>query len=128
VAQYEQQQGQDLDGRGILMSVSNAMVTLHKEQFGRGPTRARSNFAGDDTLVCSLEQALLPAERTLVEMNQQDRVQEARLFYQMATRATFIDAVEKIVGRKVSAFSSATDADADVVWEIYNFEPRVARE
>src|SRR3954452_6030591 len=100
------------------------MVSLHKEQFGRGPTRSRSHFAGEDTLVCVLEEALLPAEQALVEMNQHDRVQQARLFFQMATRGKFIDAVEAIIGRKVVAFSSATDADAAVVWEIYNFEPR----
>jgi len=100
------------------------MVSLHKEQFGRGPTRARSHFAGDDTLVCVLEDALLPAEQAMVEMNQQDRVQEARLFFQMATRAKFVDVVEEIIGRKVTAFSSATDADAAVVWELYIFAPR----
>jgi uncharacterized protein YbcI len=119
--------GQQIDGRGgggRLAAVSNAMVALHKEQFGRGPTRARSHFAGEDTLVSVLEDALLPAEQALAEMNQQDRVQEARLFFQMATRRKFVDAVEEIVGRKVIAFSSATDADAGVVWELYNFEPR----
>ena len=52
----------DLEPRavGLLSAVSNALVTLHKEQFGRGPTRARANFAGDDTLVCVMEEALLP--------------------------------------------------------------------
>ena len=35
-----------------MSAVSNAMVALHKEQFGRGPTRATSHFAGEDTLVC----------------------------------------------------------------------------
>jgi hypothetical protein len=36
------------------------MVKLHKEQFGRGPTNARSYLAGADTLVCTLEDSLLP--------------------------------------------------------------------
>ena len=30
----------------MLAAVSNALVALHKEQFGRGPTTARSHFAG----------------------------------------------------------------------------------
>jgi uncharacterized protein YbcI len=127
VSELEIGEGQQTDGGGggsRLAALSNAMVSLHKEQFGRGPTRARSHFAGEDTLVCVLEDALLPAEQALVEMNQQERVQEARLFFQMATRDKFLEAVEEITGRKVIAFSSATDADAAVVWEIYNFEPR----
>ena len=51
----------------LLQNISNALVALHKEQFGRGPTKAQSNFAGADTLVCILEDALLPAERTMVD-------------------------------------------------------------
>ena len=42
-----------------MAAVSRAMVALHKEQFGRGPTRARSHFAGQDALVCVLENVLL---------------------------------------------------------------------
>jgi len=107
----------------MLSALSSALVTLHKEQFGRGPTRARSNFAGGDTLVCVLEEALLPAERMMVEMADQQRVREARVALQAATSDKFIEAVESIVRRKVVAFASAIDADAGVVWEIFNFEP-----
>ena len=125
MADVETQDGHPMDERpvGVLVSVSNAMVKLHKEQFGRGPTKVRSNFAGRDTLVAVLENTLLPAEHALVEMGQQERVQESRMFFQTATRDKFIRAVEELVGRKVIAFSSATDPDAATVWEIYNFEP-----
>jgi uncharacterized protein YbcI len=107
----------------VLASVSNAMVALHKEQFGRGPTRARSNFAGSDTLVCVLEDALHPAELALVGLGEQQRVREARMFFQAATTDRFVSAVEEIVGRKVRAFASATDADQAVVFEIFTFDP-----
>jgi uncharacterized protein YbcI len=107
---------------GMLAAISNAMMALHKQQFGRGPTRARSGFSNDQTLVCTLEDALLPAERAMVEMGQQVRVMEGRLFFQTATRAIFIDAIEEIVGRKVVAFSSAIDPAAAVVWEIFKLQ------
>jgi uncharacterized protein YbcI len=108
---------------GVLAAVSNALVSLHKEQFGRGPTRAWSNFAGGDVLVCVLENALLPAERVMVQLGDQQRVREARAALQAATSDKFIDAVESIVHRKVVAFASAIDPDQDIVWEIFNFEP-----
>src|SRR4051794_40695070 len=107
----------------VLTSVSNAMVALHKEQFGRGPVRARTTFAEYDTMVCTLQDALLPAEQALVEIGHQERVQEARMFFQMATRQKFIAAVEELIGRKVVAFSSATDPDAAIVWEIFRLQP-----
>lgn len=113
---------QDRSRGGVLTSVTNAMVALHKEQFGRGPVRARS-ILSDDTLVCTLHDALLPAERALTEMGHGIRVQESRLFFQAATRDQFIATVEELIGRKVVAFASATDPSAAVVWEIFRFEP-----
>jgi uncharacterized protein YbcI len=111
----------------VLTAVSNAMVQLHKEQFGRGPTKARTNFAGNDTLVCVLENVLLPAELKLVEMGQQDRVREARMSFQVATEADFVAAVEQILYRKVRAFASAVDPDRNVVFENFYFEPSESR-
>ena len=111
-------------GGSVLASMSNAMVSLHKGQFGRGPTHARSGFATDDVLVCVLENALLPAELTLAEQGEVIRVQEARMFFQHATREKFIEAAEEIVGRRVRAFSSAMDPTSQMVFEIFVFEPR----
>ena len=107
-----------------LQAVSNAMVKLHKEQFGRGPTSAHSNFAGPDTLVCVLLDALLPAERKMVELGDEGRVRETRIAFQAATATEFVEAIEDIVKRKVRAFGSAVDPDANVVFENFYFEPR----
>jgi len=115
--------GTRIQGSSTLQDVSNALVRLHKEQFGRGPIHAKSNFAGRDALVCVLEDVLLPAERKLVELGQQDRVREARMAFQVATATEFISAIEKIVDRKVRAFASATDPDQNVVFENFYFEP-----
>jgi uncharacterized protein YbcI len=114
---------QELSAANALQAVSNAMVKLHKEQLGRGPTNARTYFAGPDTLVCTLEDSLLPAERTMVEMGEHHRVRESRMFLQVASQDEFIQAVEELVSRKVRAFSSAIDPDAGVVFEVFSFEP-----
>jgi uncharacterized protein YbcI len=109
-----------------LMAVSNAMVRLHKEQFGRGPTQARSHFAGPDALLCVLEDALLPAERKMVTLGEESRVRDSRVSFQAATADEFIAAVEEIVGRKVRAFASAVDPPNNVVFENFAFEPLTA--
>jgi uncharacterized protein YbcI len=106
-----------------LQAVSNALVKLHKEQFGRGPTTARSYFAGPDTLICTLEDTLLPAERTMVEMGEHQRVRETRMFLQVATQDEFVAAVETLLSRKVRAFASAIDPGPGVVFEIFSFHP-----
>jgi uncharacterized protein YbcI len=111
-------------GPSDTMAISNAMVRLHKDQFGRGPTRARTYFVGPDALVCILEDVLLPAEQKLAEVGQDDRVRETRTEFQAATAEDFVAAVEKIVLRKVRAFASAVDADTNVIFENFTFEPR----
>ena len=112
----------------VLQAVSNAMVRLHKEQMGRGPTNARSYFAGPDALVCTLEDSLLPAERTMVEMGEHQRVRESRMFLQVASQDRFIEVVEHLVSRKVRAFASAIDPAPGVVFEVFSFEPVVSHD
>jgi len=119
----------DITERGSrLTAVSNAMVGLHKEQFGRGPTSARSQFAGPDMLVCVLEDALLPAELKMAAMGDQQRVRESRVAFQAATYDDFVQAVERIVGRRVRAFGSAIDVDRNVVFESFAFESSAQRD
>jgi len=113
-------------GATMMQEVSTAMVKLHKEQFGRGPTAARSDFAGPDALLCVLRDALLPAERKLVELGDQGRVREARAAYQAATATDFVSVVEQIVSRKVNAFASGVDPDANVVFECFYFGPQAS--
>jgi uncharacterized protein YbcI len=106
-----------------LSAVSNALVALHKEQFGRGPTRARTHFAGPDAVMCILEDALLPAERKMAEMGEAQRVRESRMAFQVATATEFIEAVETILRRRVVAFGSATDVERNTVFENFALEP-----
>src|SRR3954469_19543636 len=99
------------------------MVRLYKEQFGRGPTKARTNYAGPDTLICTLEDSLTPAERNLVALGEQQKMRDVRLFFQHATEDAFVGAIEEIVGRKVRGFVSGMDVNHDIASEVFYFEP-----
>jgi uncharacterized protein YbcI len=109
----QQEQTQEERQTSLLMEVSNTMVRLYKELFGRGPTRARSNWAGPDAVVCVLEETLTPAERNLVKMGEHQRLRDTRMFFQYATVREFCEPVEQITGRKVRAFQSSIDTEAD---------------
>ena len=106
-----------------LAELSRAMVKLYKEQFGRGPTRSRSNWAGPDTLVCQLWETLTPAERNMAAMGEHARLRDVRLFFQHATEPQFRAAVETIFGRRVRAFVSGMDTQEDVSMEIFVLHP-----
>src|SRR4051794_16632200 len=91
------------------LEISNAMVGLYKEQFGRGPTTARTYWVGPDAVACFLENTLTPAERNLVQMGQHQRMRDMRLYFQYATIREFCEPVERITGRKVRSFHSSID-------------------
>jgi uncharacterized protein YbcI len=110
----EEQQLTDAEiHNSVLMEVSNTMVRIFKHQLGRGPTAARSHWAGPDTLVCVLDGTLTPAERNLVTMGEHQRLRDLRLFFQYASVREFCEPVEQITGRKVRSFHSSTDTEAD---------------
>jgi uncharacterized protein YbcI len=93
----------------ILADVSREMVRLYKEQFGRGPTKARTDWAGPDTLITMLEDTLTPAERNLVRLGEHGRVRDMRTFFQYATVEAFCEPIERLTGRRVRGFLSSID-------------------
>jgi len=96
-----------------LLAISNEMVQLYKEQFGRGPTKTRTLWAGPDVLVVVLEDTLTPAERNLVDLGEHHRLRDLRTFFQYSSVREFCEPIERITGRKVRAFISGIDTDAD---------------
>ena len=114
-----------MDGQhGLEMQeVSNAMVRIYKEHFGRGPTKVRSNYAGPDVIISSLANSLTPAERKLVDMGEHQRLRDTRNFFQHATEQEFRESVEEITGRKVVALVSGIDTKEDMSSEVFYLEP-----
>ncbi len=109
-----EQQPADAEGRtSVLMEISNVMVALYKEQFGRGPTKARTHWTGPNAVTCILEDTLTPAERNLVKMDEHQRLRDTRMFFQYATVREFCEPVERITGRTVRAFISGLDTAAE---------------
>jgi uncharacterized protein YbcI len=107
---------------GQLTQITRAMVAIYKDQFGRGPTHARSHYAGPDMIVCALEDTLTPIERTLVSIGEHQRLRDIRALFQHTAEDAFRSAVEDITGRTVVAFSSGFDTNADVATEVFLLE------
>jgi uncharacterized protein YbcI len=110
-------------GRSIQVVLSNEMVRLYKDLFGRGPTKARADFAARDILLVTLEQTLTPAEQSMAAMGEHQRLRDVRLFFQHARERDFRHAVERITGRKVRGFVSGMDTHEDIAAELFYLEP-----
>jgi uncharacterized protein YbcI len=104
------------------------MVRLYKVQFGRGPTKARTEFAGPDIVICTLEHSFTPAERRLAEMGEHQRLRDTRLYFQHATEPEFREVIERLLKRPVRAFVSGVDTAVDVSSEVFHLEADQSRD
>jgi uncharacterized protein YbcI len=121
----DEHQASETDSRtSVVLEISNTMVRLYKEQFGRGPTKARTHWCGDDVLTVVLEETLTRAERNMVRMGEHQRLRDLRTFFQYATVREFCEPVEQITGRTVRAFLSAIDTAVDgLATEVFVLHP-----
>jgi uncharacterized protein YbcI len=104
----------DADGRtSVLAGISDEMVRLYKEQFGRGPNRVRTSWCGDDILTTVLEDTLTPAERNLAALGEHQRLRDTRMVFQYANVREFCEPVERLTGRTVRSFISGIDTEVN---------------
>lgn len=123
----EESQAEPTEGEprmSMLMEISNAMVRLYKELFGRGPTKARTYWTGPDALTVLLENTLTRAERNMVKMGEHQRLRDTRMFFQYASVREFCETVEQLTGRTVRSFISGIDSEVDgLALETFVFYP-----
>jgi uncharacterized protein YbcI len=105
-------------GGALLTELSNAMVALHRDHFGRGPGAAKS-FVLEDMVVCMLTDVYTQVEKTLIRAGKRDHVRETRVLHQYAMEEEFKRPVEKLTGRRVEAFVSAVNFEPDLAVEIF---------
>jgi uncharacterized protein YbcI len=111
------------EGQRIEDTVSEEILRIHIESYGRGAARARTYILEND-VVCFLDEIeLLPNEEFLVDNGHADTVVNVRSKYQQAIEATFRAAVERATGRRVIGFSSHTSLEANFVCEMFRLAP-----
>jgi uncharacterized protein YbcI len=105
-----------------LAGVTNGIVKLFREYYGRGPTKAKSYVLDDRILVCVLEATMTKVEQTLVENGHGDKVREVRLTFQEAMADEFKRVVTEHTGRQVLAYHSQLTLDPDIGFEFFVLE------
>src|SRR6476659_9572446 len=98
--------------------ISNEIVRLQAEYYGKGPTRAKT-YIVEDLVVVVLEESLTRAEKTLVERGEREAIEKIRRRFQQQMADKFTSVVEQATGRKVRVFLSETNVDQDVSVETF---------
>jgi len=105
-----------------LLAITNAIVGMHREFYGRGATRGRT-IMQENYVMCVLDDIYNRAERTLIDAGRFEEVKQARLAFQDTMEERFSKAVEEATGRRVVGFLSQVRANPDVSTEIFILEP-----
>lgn len=102
----------------LTADISNEVVRLVRQHFGKGPTQAKTVWQ-DDVVVTVLRGGFTHAEKTLYRAGRGDVVDEGRRAMQDVFEREMRSAVERVTGRRVEAFLSANHHEPDVSVEIF---------
>jgi uncharacterized protein YbcI len=105
-----------------LTAVSDGLVALLKEYYGRGPTRAKSYYE-DDLVVCVLRGGFSRVEQTLLEGGRGGAVIQQRMEFQELMRSRFEAVIERATGRQVIGFMSGNQQHPDMMCEVFILAP-----
>jgi uncharacterized protein YbcI len=106
----------------ILTAISDGMVALLKEFYGRGPTRAKSYFE-DDLVVCVLRGGFTRVEQTLLEGGRGSAVIQQRMEFQDLMRDRFAAVIENATGQRVIGYMSGNQQEPDIMCEVFVLAP-----
>jgi len=106
----------------VLTAISDGMVALLKEFYGRGPTRAKSYYE-DDLVVCLLRGGFTRVEQTLLAGGRGSSVIQQRMEFQELMRERFTAVIEQATGRRVIGFMSGNQQHPDIMCEVFILAP-----
>jgi uncharacterized protein YbcI len=123
----DRRNGAPTDRGQMLADISNAIVRIHKQFYGKGPVRARAHLS-EDLLTVVLEGGFTRSEQTLHDNGHEREIMSSRLAMQHSVESEFRTAVETIMYRSVRSFMSANDPSNDLQAEIFVLRPRGSEE
>jgi uncharacterized protein YbcI len=106
----------------VLTAISDGMVSLLKEYYGRGPTQAKTYYH-DDLVVCVLRGGFTRVEQTLLDGGQGRAVIQQRMIFQEVMRERFEAVIEHATGRPVIGFMSGNQQSPDMICEVFVLSP-----
>jgi uncharacterized protein YbcI len=100
-------------------AISNGIVQLFAEHYGRGPTRAKTYVLDDRFVVTVIEDTLTTVEQTLVDAGRHSLVRDVRLTFQETLADEFKNVVERELGREVVTYHSQIMFGPNIGFEVF---------
>src|SRR3954471_18542840 len=108
-----------LAGGQLLAAISNRIVAIIREHYGRGPMKAKTYVMDDVVLVVMRGSGFTPLEQTIIDDDGADRVVAMRHDFQRVMADRYRETIKDLTGRNVVAFLSQAHVEPDVTIEIF---------
>ena len=107
-------------------ALSNAIVRIMREFYGKGAARSRTMIF-DEYVFVILEDVLTTAEMTLRNGGAGELVRKVRMRFEDVMTATFVGEVQRLTGRTVVAYHSQVVLEPPSCFEIFVLDPTQER-
>lgn len=111
-----------LEGGHLLSAISQGIVGLLRENYGRGPVKAKT-YALDDIIVVVMRgSGFTPLEQTIMDSGEAESAKNVvamRENFQRVIASRYKETIEKLTNRKVLAFLSQAHVEPDITIEIF---------
>jgi uncharacterized protein YbcI len=113
--------GVPLAGSALTDAISAAVVALYAEFYDHERTTA-TTYINDNVVVCVLEDILSSSESSQVAEGAGKDVIDGRIAFQEGAQDEFTKGIERLTGRRVTAFLSANQTNPGVACELFFLE------
>jgi len=114
-----------LEGESLTSAISASMVDLYARHYGHHRTTG-TTYINENVVVCVLEDILSTAESSLVASGEAKEVIDGRVSFQEGMEDEFTAEIERLTGRRVTAFLSANQTTPGVACELFFLEAPLA--
>jgi uncharacterized protein YbcI len=108
-----------LAGGKLLAAISNSIVAILREHYGRGPMKAKTYALDDIVVVVMRGSGFTALEKTIMDSGQPGRVVALREEFQQVMAERYKATIEQLTGCSVVAFLSQAHVDPDITIEIF---------
>ena len=114
---------QELPSESMESRISEHVVRIYLDTFGRGPLHS-TTFVNGDVITTLLGDVFTPAEKFMVGEGKIDSVLAARMHWQRVTDSRFRTEIGEIMGRNVISAVSGFNPERDLASEVFVLEAR----
>ena len=110
---------EQLSGGHLLSAISNGIVRILRERYGRGPMKAKTYALDDIVVVVMRAGGFTAAEQTMIDSGEPERVVEMREDFQRVMADDYTETIERLTDRKVVAFLSNAHVEPELTLEVF---------